>query len=185
MLSFLQQDLAWVLGYHSSCRLWLDNWTLAGPLIDKGPIPYDLLYTKNVIVGSFDENNKTVLPNRLSQDIEEQGLDIAELTVSLAHEDDALIWMKSQTGVLTIREAYVGYRKKKHEKNLAKKLWWKYIPPGISVFAWKIIMDMLPTEDNALISGIKIDGGCVVCGNQLVLEDQDHLFLHCDYMKAV
>lgn len=89
-----------------------------------------------------------------------QGLDITELTVSLAHEDDELIWMKSPTGVLTIKVAYAEYRKKVRKKFWLKKLWQKYIPSRISVFTWKIVMDRLPAEDNALIRCVEIDGVC-------------------------
>lgn len=63
---------------------------LTGPLIDKSPISVELMYTKNMTVGSFVVNNKLVLPNRLMQRIEEQGLDIADISISVAREDDDL-----------------------------------------------------------------------------------------------
>lgn len=185
VLPVLQQDLAWALGYNSKCRLWYDYWTMAGPLIDRGPIPLELLDTKSSTVGEFVENFKLVLPSTLSQYMEVIGLDIADIAVPLSRDMDELIWMKGQTGTLTIKDAYSVYRTKSRNRPWLKKLWQRYLPPKFSVFAWKIATNSLPTDFNALIRGVDIYGGCAVCENQLVLEDQDHLFIHCDLTKAV
>lgn len=84
MLPVLQQDLAWVLGQKSNCRLRFDNWMLTGPLIDMGPFLAELLDTMNMTVGSFVVNNKLVQPNRLVQHIKELGLNITDISLSLS-----------------------------------------------------------------------------------------------------
>lgn len=55
----------------------------------------------------------------------------------------------------------------------------------ISIFIWKCLRNSLPTDDNANDRGIVVDGGCVLCDDITVLEDQDHILMHCDFAKLV
>lgn len=47
-LQSLKPDLTWCIGYNSDCRLWDDDWSFNGALVDLIEIPEDLLYTRNM-----------------------------------------------------------------------------------------------------------------------------------------
>lgn len=99
--------------------------------------------------------------------------------------NDELVWSKSLSGVLTVKEAYEVHKKKGRKHQWQKNIWKRYIPPKVLCFVWKIVHDRLTTEVNALNRGVEIPGACYVCDNQLVLEDQEHLLSHCEYVIAI
>lgn len=66
-------------------------------------------------------------------------INITDITV--LHNDaaavDEIIWERSASGALTVKEAYNFYRDKATVVQWEKKIWRPYIQPKISVFIWK------------------------------------------------
>ncbi|KHN06120.1 hypothetical protein glysoja_042389, partial [Glycine soja] len=63
-------------------------------------------------------------------------------------------------------------------------LWKLKIPSKISVFAWRLIRDRLPTKTNLRRRQVKInDIQCPFCSN--MKEDAAHLFLHCSKILPI
>nr|GFA65261.1 RNA-directed DNA polymerase, eukaryota [Tanacetum cinerariifolium] len=64
------------------------------------------------------------------------------------------------------------------------KIWVKYIPIKINVFAWRARLDRLPTRSNLVRKGVVLDSSlCPLCG--LVPEDIHHVLFRCDTAKLV
>lgn len=82
-----------------------------------------------------------------------------------------MVWKMHSTGLLTVKDAYETYRCKRRVSNWLKKLWQIFLPPKLSVFAWKFLKNVLPTERNANDRGVTVNGGRWVCGSNLMLED--------------
>ena len=64
-------------------------------------------------------------------------------------------------------------------------IWHKQVPLKVSIFAWRLLRDRLPTKENLASRGVLsvearscIDG----CGH---VEDLNHLFLSCPYFGAL
>jgi len=59
-------------------------------------------------------------------------------------------------------------------------IWHRMVPLKISILAWRLLRDKLPTKNNLVRRGIiQVEAArCVVgCGND---ESATHLFIHCD-----
>jgi hypothetical protein len=58
----------------------------------------------------------------------------------------------------------------------------KDLPPLIKTFTWRLIRRALATAERATRYSVHIDPHCSVCGQ---LEDDAHLFFHCQLPRAV
>jgi len=64
-------------------------------------------------------------------------------------------------------------------------VWHKQVPSKVSILAWRLLRDTLPTKNNLLRRGIiqPAASHCVAgCGND---ESATHLFFHCDTFGAL
>jgi hypothetical protein len=77
-----------------------------------------------------------------------------------------------------------GSRSINHHANLILQRAWKNktLPPLIKVFTWRLIRRALATGERASRYSTRIDKHCSVCG---AIEDDAHLFFHCQLPKAV
>lgn len=60
--------------------------------------------------------------------------------------------------------------------------WGLPVPPKIKIFVWHLCHNGLATRENLLRRGIGHDASCTKCHRSM--EDDTHLFLQCDYVKA-
>jgi len=71
------------------------------------------------------------------------------------------------------------------ERGLSVDLWKKQVPLKVSVFAWRLLRNQIPTKDNLFrrrvipLDDTSCSGGC---GSS---ETMDHLLIHCDYFGMV
>lgn len=136
-------------------------------------------------VGDFINNGSFDFPQQLITLLNGSSLQWQDIDIPQFDCEDELIWEGSQSGRLTVKEAHNFYRERGIEVNWYKNLWQKFVPPRVSIFAWKILHNCLPTDDNANRRGIIVEGGCALCDSPTVLEDQEHLFIQCDFAKLV
>lgn len=109
---------------------------------------------------------------------------IDEVVVPTEAQDEH-IWEGSVTGKLTVKDAYHHYRDKGTVLQWRKKIWQQHIPPKVSMFIWKCIHNRLSTDDNANNKGVIVDGGCILCDDTSILEDQEHLLIHCEFSRII
>ncbi|GKU90659.1 hypothetical protein SLEP1_g4626 [Rubroshorea leprosula] len=89
----------------------------------------------------------------------------------------------SKDGIYTTKSAYQALTRDHRtvqQSPTISKVWQEFIPSKISVFAWQVLQDKIPTKMNLLKRGIIQDiteSKCVLCG--LASEDSNHLFIHC------
>ncbi|GKU90798.1 hypothetical protein SLEP1_g4749 [Rubroshorea leprosula] len=92
-------------------------------------------------------------------------------------------WVHSKEGIYTTKSAYQALTRAHRSVQRGpalSKVWQEYIPSKISVFAWQVLQDKIPTKLNLLKRGIIqdiADYKCILCG--LASEDPNHLFIHC------
>lgn len=64
-------------------------------------------------------------------------------------------------------------------------VWHKHVPLKISIFAWRLLLNRLPTRLNLVDRGIIIDvvAGCLTgCDGT---ETSQHLFITCDFYGSL
>ena len=95
---------------------------------------------------------------------------------------DRWIWQPDIVGGYMVRGAYqLLTAQATHNVAVIEDLiWHKQVPLKVSILAWRLMRNRLPTKDNLLHRGIIQDEAsrCVAGGGNV--ESAKHLFLHCD-----
>jgi len=114
-----------------------------------------------------------------------------------SNESDKIIWKPAKTGECTSKSAFQYLNnlsrlqllqqgpRSASEGNLQilKRVWrCKRISPVIKTFIWRLIRRAIATGARANNLTDKIDQNCALCG---ALENDVHLFFHCDFARAV
>jgi len=71
------------------------------------------------------------------------------------------------------------------DRSQVDEVWFKHIPPKVSILVWRLLRNMLPTKENLLQQGILLltDDMCVAgCDD---IESTTHLFLHCNIFSVL
>ncbi|GJR04729.1 retrovirus-related pol polyprotein from transposon TNT 1-94 [Tanacetum coccineum] len=67
---------------------------------------------------------------------------------------------------------------------LSPTRWCRYVPSKVNIFAWRLLLNRLPTRINIMERGIDIPLIlCSICNSHQ--EDFDHLFLHCEVASQI
>jgi len=110
------------------------------------------------------------------------------LTVSLQETDtDRWVWLSDQIGGYTVRGVYdmLTSQEQPHIRQNNELIWHKQVPLKVSVLAWRLLRDRLPTKDNLENRGIiPMEARlCVTgCGH---VEDVPHMFLSCPFFGSL
>jgi hypothetical protein len=123
--------------------------------------------------------------------------EITSLPIIPNAESDILRWVPSRDGKCTTKSIYrhlsrqeliqlplQGSRSITHHANFILQKAWrsKDLPPHIKTFTWRLIRRALATGERAGRYSVNIDEHCTVCGT---LEDDAHLFFHCQLPRVV
>jgi len=174
---------------------WCDRWLGAAPLCERFRRLYELTENKFMSVADL-----------LSVDAEQWGVvwrwrrrlwqweeELAEcrallLDVSLnSNVSDSWVWLPDPSHGYTVRGAYSLLTSQvPHVDDSALDLvWHKQVPFKVSIFAWRLIRDRLPTKTNLIARRVlSADRSlCVAgCGHP---ETAQHLFLLCDTFSVL
>lgn len=142
------------------------------------------MYREQYIVKDFMANGRLEIPQQLAEILSDCNVTI-DVDITCFDSQDELIWEGAQDGRLTVKRAYEYYREKEQSMLWVKFFWQTFIPPRVSMLAWKIYHDRIPTDENMNAKGITVEGGCYLCGNTTVLENQNHLFWSCPMVQEV
>jgi hypothetical protein len=110
------------------------------------------------------------------------------LPVSLQESvTDRWLWLPNQDGGYTVRGVYdtlTSQEQPQLHQNM-ELIWHKQVPIKVSILAWRLLRDRLPTKHNLANRGIlPLEARLCVsgCGN---VEDVNHLFLSCPTFSAL
>lgn len=90
---------------------------------------------------------------------------------------DELIWCNSNSGELTLRDAYSMLFPPAPQTAWGKQLWCPVVPPTRSLLLWRIIHKSLPTDETLWNRGCCVVSSCSLCNNSY--ETTEHLFFQC------
>ena len=96
---------------------------------------------------------------------------------------DRWLWDSDSDAGYTVRSAYqqltTHAEAEPPEVTTGDLIWHKKVPLKVSIFAWRLLRDRLPTKNNLLRRGV-VDAEAVMCVTGCGLEESvPHLFIHC------
>jgi hypothetical protein len=110
------------------------------------------------------------------------------LTVTLQDSSsDRWLWLLDPNGGYSVRGVYdlLTSQEQPHLHQSLELIWHKQAPLKVSIFAWRLLRDRLPTKENLANRGIiSMEARLCLTGCGQV-EDMDHLFLLCPFSSAL
>jgi len=109
--------------------------------------------------------------------------------VRLSNLEDKWKWKLDESNIFTVSSAYKrlegivlsDVRWRVEEKGVFKRLWKCPAPSKVVAFAWRAILNRIPTKVNLALRnvlGLEVNHLCGLCNREE--ESVCHLFLHCD-----
>jgi ribonuclease HI len=145
-----------------------------------GQLPASTAHLLVAKVADVVTNQNWTLPVDFCQAFPLITTDIQATPLPCTSERDELIWADSASGHLTFTNAYFCGLPPLQKSSWSKIIWRLFIPPARSLVAWRIMQDVLATDDNLLKRGFLIVSCCSLCGR--AYETTDHLFLRCPFI---
>jgi hypothetical protein len=180
-LPLLQDHNIWRVGDGTAISFWTDNW-LGYKLQDSivGPLPDSISHVTVAKVADVVHNQTWTLPGFFRQNYPTIASDIHSTPLSCTSELDDLVWINSSSGELTFKDAYFCGLPALQTPGWTKLIWRLFIPPSRSLVTWKIMHNVIATDDNLIKCGYPIVSCCSLCGRDY--ETAEHLFLRCPFI---
>jgi ribonuclease HI len=180
-LPLLQDHSIWRVGDGTAISFWTDNW-LGYKLQDsiEGPLPDSISHLQAAKVADVIHNQNWILPDVFKQTYPNIAADIQTTPLSYATEPDDLVWTDSLSGDMTFKAAYFCDLPPPQVTGWASIIWRPFIPPSRSLVAWRIMHNVIATDDNLVRRGFPVVSCCSLCGRDY--ETADHLFLRCPFV---
>ncbi|XP_045802493.1 uncharacterized protein LOC123896099 [Trifolium pratense] len=181
VLHLVRDHSIWQIGNSLSTSFWNDNW-LGYKLKDLilEPLPNPISHLVNAKVAEVVHNQVWALPEIFKQQFPIITCNIHALSLPSIPEPDELIWEDSISGELTFKLAYSCDMQPPQCIGWTKFIWKLFIPPSRSLVAWRIMHNVIATDDNLIKRGLTIVSCCSLCGSSY--ETVTHLFLRCPFI---
>jgi ribonuclease HI len=102
---------------------------------------------------------------------------LEQVSIPLEQKPDKLIWKNSDSGDLSLKQAYSFKAHQYPSLHWAKAIWSQDIPPSKSLLAWRLMHGKLPTDENLKLRGCNLPSVCSLC--ERYEETSFHLFFEC------
>jgi ribonuclease HI len=177
--SVILENSRFLIGDGKTISFWNDKWCNSQSVAQFLHIPDAISLCLNSFVSDFIFNFHWNIPPELLQMFPALSLLIANVTLPLDHKQDCRYWNLTDSGNLSLKEAYSFKCHHSAQLHWAKLIWCKDIPPSKSLLAWRLMHDKLPTDDNLRLRGCNLPSICNLCLNQE--ESSFHLFFDCPF----
>jgi len=118
--------------------------------------------------------------------LEDCRLLLANVTLQI-NVSDIWLWHPDTTGGYSVRSGYQTLSAHIHLvlDDSEKLIWHSQVPSKVSILAWQLLRDGLPTKSNLMNRGIihVDDSLCVAYYNQI--ESAQHLFINCTFFRSL
>ncbi|CAJ2635999.1 unnamed protein product [Trifolium pratense] len=175
------ENSRFIIGGGSTVNFWRDTWCGDVSLEHSLQITdMQLLHTK---VKEMIQNHQWHIPPEIEVRFPNLMHMLEHITIPLEDKPDSLAWKHSDSGDLTLRQAYLFKDHQLPQLQWAKTIWCKDIPPSKSLVAWRLMHCKLPTDENLLLRGCNLPSMCSMCLKEV--ESSFHLFFQCSYAVNV
>lgn len=191
------------VGSGASIHFWDESWAGTSCFRERFARLYLPSEQKNSTIadcGVWHENRwEWVLRWRRVMFVWEEGLldELMALIVQVSIDKEKLDgwnWEREQSGGFTTKSAYAHLEElalgdqlsSNNQLGVFKLLWECKAPTKIGAFAWRVLLNRIPTKQNLAKRGVQVsfeDQRYVLCGGQT--ETEEHLFLYCPLVTAV
>jgi hypothetical protein len=200
-VNWFGQNIGCCMGNGEDIEFWTFKWHGPQPFKALFPSLYDKEVHKHVMVADrFDTNAMASWVwnwNIPLSDAEEQHLNTLKdllVGISLQHgSSDRWRWIPDRIGIFSVKSCYSLLLDQRQIEGVEpdrleaiKKLWKNDVPSKVLIFAWRLLLDRLPTRSALHRRGILLnqnDLHCVFCTH--LSEEVSHLFFHCPFSKGV
>uniref|UniRef100_A0A2N9H4P0 Reverse transcriptase zinc-binding domain-containing protein n=1 Tax=Fagus sylvatica TaxID=28930 RepID=A0A2N9H4P0_FAGSY len=120
---------------------------------------------------------------------------ILEISLSIRHPNDRLIWTGTKRGIFTVKSAYQMLRSQAQEteastssslsmeNHLWSSLWSASVPPKVRTYMWRACIDILLTQTKLFEKNLVHTFSCLWCGEEA--ETRDHILWRCKFAQSV
>jgi hypothetical protein len=194
--SWFDDNTRRVVGNGRNTFFWTDNWLGGAPLKLQFSRLFELSVHKEcsvedmVSLGWMVGGGAWRWRRRLLAWEEESLRDCSALLVNVVLQDniqDSWRWLLDPTHGYLVRGVYRYLTSFEETTSVAayNNVWHKLVPSKVSLFAWRLLKDRIPTRTNLVSRHVlqPSDNLCVGgCGN---IESADHLFIGCNLFGSV
>ena len=172
----------WSIGDGKSVLFWSDKW-MDYVIIDGLELSHFSQRFKSY-VASFICEQQWALPIRFQIIFPNVAQEIMRIPLPINPQPDVLIWEDSISGTFSFSNAYELFRPRFEEQNWVSTLWGAAFPPRLSILAWRIFHNKLPTDDQLRKRGVPVVSVCQLC-TFCHEETLNHLFISCAFAQHV
>lgn len=137
-MQIVLSDSIWMIGDGKEINFLLDNW-ISQPLVEILNIPASLHKSLTASVVDVIENGKWIIPEELLAKLSLVGVNLHQITVPSCTNKDQLVWKESNSGILTLKDAFNHFNPPKPQFDWGKIIWNSLIPPLKSFVAWRLL----------------------------------------------
>jgi ribonuclease HI len=170
-----------IIGDGSNVRFWSDIWCGDQPLAETLNVPE--MQTSSLKVRDVIHNHQWLLTPDLETNFPNLKHYLEQIIIPLEYKADFLAWNDSDSGNLSLKQAYLFKDHPLPQLHWAKVLWCKDIPPSKSLVAWRLMHNKLPTDENLCLRGCNLPSVCNLCFKKG--ESSFHLFFQCPYAISI
>jgi ribonuclease HI len=168
----------WLLGNGEHINFWNANWC-GVVLSDYYNIPSHIKQQLTSTVSDYISNGGWNIPSQLDLEFLNLNSLVHQAIIPLEPSHDSLLWEHTDTGSLSLKEAYNFKMTPLQDLHWTKCVWSPDIPPSKSLMVWRLMHDKMPTDENLMLQGCSITSMCNLCNKHS--ESSLHLFFQCDF----
>jgi ribonuclease HI len=173
----IKENAGFVIGTGVSVNFWRDKWCGSQSIAEQLHLPHHLVHFLEAKVSDFIVDNSWHIPAETSLLFPNLIHLVSQVTIPLDQHDDNLVWLGTDSGALSLKEAFTFKSQIQSKLHWAKTIWSIDIPPSKSLVSWRLMHDKLPTDDNLMLRGCLLPSVCSLCFQQV--ETSFHLFFDC------
>lgn len=171
------------IGNGELASFWNDSWLAGCSPAAIAPSLFKLAFRKNYSVKEGLHLGRWMRGLHRMTTIQELE-DLAHLwnliqNVQLVNTADKLVWNMTADGVYTAKSSYEAQFLGRIRLPNLELIWKAKLEDKVRFFLWLLLQNRLWTADRLRARGWNHDSKCCLCAT--VLEDAEHLFLHCPY----
>ncbi|MQM01200.1 hypothetical protein Taro_033955, partial [Colocasia esculenta] len=160
------QNSRWVLGDGKDIDILRHKWVGSAPLISLLPtLSQQPHFSVKDVADQADHPLKSHATIHLVME-----------NINLSNTPDICVWMNNANNIFSTSSAYQAIRLHGVHRPALLNIWHHAFNPRASIFGWRILHRVVPTDDHLSDYGIQLASYCSCCKNPSV-EDLDHLFL--------
>ncbi|KAF6162984.1 hypothetical protein GIB67_021133 [Kingdonia uniflora] len=164
--------IGWIIGNGKKINFWRDTWATSISLREHIDLPNHLWKLCKAKVSDFINRDGWNFPTDISLALLAMGISISSITYN-PNSDDLQNWNPDIHGNFSVKNAFESTRNR-----IDTAWWWKY-----TCFQWKLMNQILPTDDLIQRKGIQLVSVINHCG--LTAESANHLFFECNVAKVL